>query len=518
MRSKTLSSDLTILKKDLTRFAPVWLSLCAWLVIWGISIKSEPQSYSGSNFYEPIAPIFAPILAIVVFGYLSDPRECHVVHSLPLRRERLFMVHTIAACLMFLVPTALFCAVTGESATQGAMYRFLFIALEFLFLFSIGVLCVMLTGRKIGAGLLYLFIQCLSFIVGVLVQNLYLPLLPGVYLAGDYFLMSPMLLVGGYADFIHSTPLSPGDWAFLAVFFLISAAILAVSLILYRRRKLEHAGDLLAVSWLDPFFAVCSGVTGASAMILFDYEMDPFVLLLGCVIGYFAYWMLSKKTARVFTPKLVVGLVCLIAALVGSIYLVHLDPLDRVYYVPEPSQVKTISLGQGYYEAEDFTSDDQAVIEDISKLHLELAEHHVSHSLELNDSIDRRRIFISYDLENGRSIHREYDCADEALLDQAAWYLSQPIAVFGAESPSFSTIEVHYRGDAVYLDPRLLTELSGIVLTECHEGRMFEFGYSDGLWRLTFVQRETNWHTYLTIPDSAVDTIAWLEAHCTTPK
>lgn len=518
MRSKTLSSDLTILKKDLTRFAPVWLSLCAWLVIWGISIKSEPQSYSGSNFYEPIAPIFAPILAIVVFGYLSDPRECHMVHSLPIRRERLFCIHVLSASVMFLVPMAVFCFLTREYATQVAMYRFLFNSVEFFLLFSIAVLCVMLTGRKIGAGLLYLFVQCLSFIVGVLVENLYLPMLPGVYLAGDYFLMSPMLIVGGYADFMHSTPMRPGDWAFLAVFFLISAVLLAISLILYRKRNLEHAGDLLAVSWLDPFFAVCSGVTGASAMILFDVDMDPFVLLLGCVVGYFAYWMLSKKTARVFTPKLVGGLVCLIAALVGSIYLVHLDPLDRVYYVPEPSQVKTVSLGQGYYEAEDFTSQDQSVIEDISKLHLELAEHHVSHSLELGESGVRRSVFISYELENGRSIHREYDCADEALLERAAWYLSQPIALFEAESPTFSTIEVRYRGDAVYLDPRLLTELSGVVLTECHEGRMFEFGYGGGLWMLTFVERETNWHTYLTIPDSAVDTIAWLEAHCTTPK
>ena len=106
MKCRTSSSDLAILKKDLTRFAPVWLGLCAYLTIWAINLLTT--DYYNSLVYEPIAPIFAPILAMVLFSYLFDPKECFMVHSLPIRRERLFGIHILAGLVMFLIPTAIF--------------------------------------------------------------------------------------------------------------------------------------------------------------------------------------------------------------------------------------------------------------------------------------------------------------------------------------------------------------------------------------------------------------------------
>lgn len=515
MRSKTLSSELTILRKDLTRFAPVWLGLCAYLLLWAWTIIPNGDQYG--DYYEPVAPIFAPILALVVFGYLCDPAECNMVHSLPIRRERLFLIHTAAAFLMFLVPTSIFCAVTRNFATQGAMYRFLFMVLEFLLLFSIGVLCMMLTGRKIGAALLYLFIQCLSLIVGTIVETLYLPLLPGVYLDPLYFFVSPMVIVSSYADFMHDTQIPPDAWSFVAVITGLSLVILVISMLLYRKRKLEHAGDLLAVRWLDPFFAACSGVTGASAMVVFGFDSEVFQLLLGIAIGYLSYWMLSKKSARVFTPKILGGFVCLVAALLGSMYLVHLDPLDRVSYVPEPHQVETANLSQGHYDTDGFSTTDPELIAGLTALHTDIAAQYVPEALSKYNPSEGEKIFICYELKNGRTIQREYSCNDAALLKRSAWYLSQPIAYFETENPVFTSVIVRYFGDDRYLDPRLLPELTGVLLTECREGRMFDFDYNDTGWNLNLVVQGSDWHTYLPIPETAVDTIAWLEANCIAP-
>lgn len=519
MRSKTLFSDLTILKKDLTRFAPAWLSLCAYLLLWTSTIIGSGEKLG--DYYEPIAPIFAPIFALLVFGYLCDPRECNMVHSLPLRRERLMAIHVCAACLMYLIPTGIFCIATRAYATQGALYRFLFLALEFLFLFSIGTLCMMFTGRKIGAALLYIFIQCLSVITGVILQNLYVPLLPGVYLSSDWMALSPMLLISSFASFLTESQLSGSELRFILVFFLVSLAILAVCMLLYRKRKLEHAGDLLAVSWLDPFFAVCSGVTGAAAMVFFGFDSSWLQLLLGTAIGYLSYWMLSKKSARVFTPKILLGYVCLIAVLLGSMYLTYLDPLGRVYYVPEPHQVARATLGQSEYDSEPFETDDPSVIADLTALHLQLAEHYTSEpnddaSAGYDPSTLHRSIHITYELGNGRTIRREYLCNDPALLERAAWYLSQPEALFGRKDPSFDSITVRYKEKVCYLDPRLLPELTGVLLTECQEGRMFQFNGSSTYWRLTFEQQNPEVYSYIYIPESAVDTLAWLEAHCIT--
>ena len=150
MKCRTSSSDLAILKKDLTRFAPVWLALSAYLAIWAANLLTSEEIYR-SYLYEPIAPVFAPVIAILLFSYLFDPKECFMIHSLPIRRERLFGIHILAGLVMFLVPTAFFCLVTKNIAGPSSMYRYLFTAAEFLLLFSIFTLCAMMTGRKIGA-------------------------------------------------------------------------------------------------------------------------------------------------------------------------------------------------------------------------------------------------------------------------------------------------------------------------------------------------------------------------------
>lgn len=511
MRSKTLSSDFTILRKDLTRFAPVWLGLSAYLILWTSGLYTS-QQYN-DIYYEPVAPIFAPIIALAVFGYLCDPTECNMVHSLPVRRERLFIIHIASACLMFLVPTGIFCAVTRDIATQTAVYRFVFMGVEFLLQFSIGVLCMMLTGRKIGAALLYIFIQCLPLIINLIMENLYLPLLPGLYLDNNYPLLIPSLLVANFADFMHKTGMRLTDWAFVIIYTLLCLGILAISILLYRRRKLEHAGDLLAVSWLNPIFAACSGITGASAMVLFDYKDNFVMLLLGCAIGYLSYWMLSKKTARVFTPKILGGFACLIAVLAGTMYLTSLDPLDRVYYVPEPQKVEKVSLNQGYYDSDDFYTTDPAVIETLTSLHADIAAQCVPEALSNFGTSEGNILFITYELKNGRTVHRKYYCKDDGLLKRFNWYLSQPIVFFRNEGPDFATVDVHYYGDLMYLDPRLLQELTKVVLTECREGRMLDYEYRYTGWHLTFVEKGTDRHTYLSIPETAVDTIAWLEAN-----
>lgn len=512
MQSKTLSSEFTILRKDLTRFAPAWLSLSAYLAIWASTIMVSGETYG--NFYEPVAPIFAPILALVVFGYLCDPKECNMVHSLPIRRERLFIIHVAAAMLMFLVPTGIFCVLTGPFATQGIFYRFIFMGLEFFFLFSIGVLCMMFTGRKIGAALLYLFIQCLSFIAGAIIENLFLPLLPGVYIDPEYYFMSPMLVVSSYADFLEETTFPRDAWSFIAVIGGVALAVLAISMALYRRRKLEHAGDLLAVRWLDPFFAACSGLTGASAMVVFGYDSAFFQLLLGMAIGYFSYWMLSKKSARVFNLKILGGYAALLAAVLGSMYLVQLDPLDRVAYVPEPGKVEIVKLGQGSYDSRALSTSDPELIADICELHLGLLEDYVPNEIDKYDPSAQYGLFITYFLENGSTIQREYDTDDAALLNRAAWLLSQPEAQFQREELDILTVDIRHDGAAVYLDPRLIPELEQVLMEDSLAGRMFGFDYNISSWTMNIEQQNPEQHTYKSIPATATSTVAWLEEHC----
>ena len=507
MRSKTLSSDLAIFKKDLTRFAPVWLGLCAWLAIWALSIEKEPQSYSGSSFYSPIAPIFAPILAIVVFGYLCDSRECNMVHSLPIRRERLFAIHTLSASVMFLVPTAVFCLLTRPLAAQSAGYRFVFLSIEFFQLFSMGVLCVMLTGRKIAAALLYLFSQIISGVIYIVVEAFYLPVLPGIYLGSGYLSLSTS--VSDYANFREYTGFTDGDGIIISMTLAFSLIILGISLLLYRKRPLEHAGDLLTVSWLNPFFSVCAAATGVC--LLYTSSL-PFYLL-GASIGYLAYWMLCRKTARIFNLRILGGLACLLAATLGSVYLVGLDPLNRVSYIPEPESVESVQMVYNYLGNDNYEATEPSEIAALEALHQDLLEHYIEIGGTEVPEYEGEQIFFVYHKKNGDTVIRSYICTDGVLQDRVKWYLSQPSALFGKDDPSFDLAQVRYNGEEAYFDSDLTDELIELVMEECRKGKMYTFAYED-LWRIKLTDTNDHRSYSIAVPSSAARVNAWLEANC----
>ena len=510
MKCRTSSSDLAILKKDLTRFAPVWLGLCAYLAIWAANLLASDE-YARLLVYEPIAQIFAPIIALVLFGYLCDPKECFMVHSLPIRRERLFGIHILAGLVMFLVPTAIFCFVTRNVTDASAMYRFLFTAAEFLLLFCIAVLCMILTGRKIGAAGLYLFLMALPDVLDAIVQDLYLPLLPGVYCSSDFYMLSPMMVVSSYANFYNEMVLQPSDWLYLGGVLLASLAILGISLLFYRKRKLECAGDLLSVSCLDPVFAVCAFLFGAVFMTTFDSGPSPMICF-GAVIGYLAYWMLSKKTARVFTKKVLLGLTGLLVLFTISCIVVESDPLGRVHYLPESSQIKTASFMNSPGSLDRLETSDPEMIDVILELHGDILET----DIESDWDYDGSQFHIVYELTNGQIIQRNYSCSDHDLLFRGAWLMSQPESVFGTANPKISNIVVRYDFDDEFtLDPALIDELSAVVLKECRSGVMFNYNYDYSSWHLTLYRADNAEPVDLPVPESAVETIAWLEANCT---
>lgn len=515
MKSRTLSSELTVLRKDLTRFSPVWLSLSALLVLFAYELLVTDYKYR--EIYYPNAWIFAPISALALFGYLTDPTECCAVHSLPIRREKLFLLHAGAGFLMYLIPTAVFCAITAPLVGPSFLFRFGWNALEFAYLFSIAVFCMLVTGRKVGAALLYLFFQCLPALIGTVIDMVYLPELPGIYLDYSFLADSPSLVISRYMDAIQNEPMGVESWLIAAVCLVQTLVIFGVCLLMYRKRKLERAGDLLAVKWLDPVFASCSGLTGACVLdLLFGiggYGINWPMFLLGMAIGYLAYWMLSKKSARVFTPRVLAGLAALAAAVAISVVITGLDPFGRVGYVPDPARVQQATLGEYAYSGDKFSTGDPEQIAALEALQLELLEDHLS-TTQIEKNTNGRTVHITYQLKNGRRLRREYSVRDGALLDRAAWYLSQPIAIIGSDDPDIREIDVRRDGEHRAFPLSSLEDFLVIFLEDCRQGRMFSFDYKDySKWTVVLFD-EDGYSLYVTIPVTAEDTVAWLEENC----
>lgn len=519
MQSKKLSSDLTVIKKDLTRYAPVWCSLCALLVLVAISVRDEFNSYGVIElFYFPFAIYFAPVSALAVFGYLHNHTESCAVHTLPIRRERLFLLHTLSAFLMYIIPMAVFLIAVDPYCKYSLISMLLWSALEFAWLFSIAALCMMITGRKIGAALLYIFIQVVPILIGSIMELIYVPQLPGVYIDSYAYLVSPSTLVATIPELNEEGVMMTEAYFATLVMIGLTLALYAVSILMYRRRHMERSGDLLSVKWLNPVFSVCSAVTGIFLMqMLFNLGSDGFdvkLFLLGIVFGYLSYWMLSKKSARVFTPKIIGGLLALAVVLVGSVYVTGMDPFGRVTYFPEVKEVKTATISQSYYNHNQYETSDPEKIAALIELHTQMLDDHMAHT-GYNRYGGQQTIHITYELENGSIIHREYTVCSASLLSEASWYFSQPIAKFGTDDPQLTIYNVEYKGTQIYLDRDERAELLKLVLEECRVGTMHEFRYQDESdWRIILTDQDKN-NYYLDVPLKAETIIDWLEAHYT---
>jgi hypothetical protein len=264
------------------------------------------------------------------------------------------------------------------------------------------------------------------------------------------------------------------------------------------------------VSCLDPVFAVCAFLFGAAFMTTFDSGPSPMICF-GSVIGYLAYWMLSKKTARVFTKRIVLGLVALLVIFGASCIAVESDPLCRVYYVPETAQIKTASLRTSPRSSERLETSDPEMIEAILELHGDLLDV----AMDPEENYNGSQLHIVYELTNGQFIERNYTCSYEAVLSRGAYLLSQPEAMLGSENPKITNVMVvHDYSDRGTLDPALIDELSAVILKECRSGVMFDFDYDYSPWELTIylAGREP---VNLWIPETALETVAWLEVNCT---
>ena len=103
----------------------------------------------------------------------------------------------------------------------------------------------------------------------------------------------------------------------------IGVVLAGLGLLLYRRRKLERAGDFLAIRGLEPVFVVICSVAGGVFLYAlseaFGFAVDYFLMGLGVVVGFFGSQMLIKRTVRVFRKKTFLAIGVLAAAVPASL-------------------------------------------------------------------------------------------------------------------------------------------------------------------------------------------------------
>ena len=182
MRSKNWSFNLSlpVLRKDFTRFWPVWGSyLAIWCLILPIPILNETTAgfalenglaqdiqriiiNAGEHTSLVMSLIYGGLAAFAVWSYLYQSRSASLFHALPVDRGTLFWSHWTAGlgflvlpnCLIFLL--SYLCQLTAGCANPTHLLLWLAItSLENLLFYAIGTVAAHVTGSLPAMPVLY---------------------------------------------------------------------------------------------------------------------------------------------------------------------------------------------------------------------------------------------------------------------------------------------------------------------------------------------------------------------------
>ena len=336
---------------------------------------------------------------------------------------------------------------------------------------------------------------------------------------GDFFLM--------YDKTVQMSGLTFG-WIYLIILSALAVILLAGSLLLYRKRHLEVAGDFVAVKCLAPVFLVVFTLTMGALFQLFN---DVFLgeddigifLIAGLAIGYFTGQMMIQRRVKVFQWRSCLGFGVLAAVLLGSIGIVSMDPLGIEKWLPEASQVRSASARDGYYY---YYNTDGQLTETMAEGDIqEILDLHESVLKELDDDSENTvPLTLKYELKNGQTVRRKYwvDAESKAgkLLKQ---YLSKPQTVLGCDDPTafYNKIDMIIVENGVFTGAEAEGLISAIY-QDCLEGNMAQnwnyhgdspevYTYVEVSWNTGRTERDVKYYSSIDVFTDASHTVQWLK-------
>ena len=519
MKSATSCSDRRLFypvlwKKNMARFWPIWSVYGAcWLLALPLNLlmlraedtygsMPSPQYFADLEVLSMIKPgsviaalVFGILSAMAVFSYLYNSRSVGLFHALPVRREGLFLTNYLSGLSFMLLPSLVVfsCTLLAELAKGclniGALCMWLAMqVLLTLFFYSFAVFCAMFTGHILALPAFYGILSVLAVVMVQLVNEVLRAFVFGyryvdtLNTLGTW--LSPVILfleklrvdrawdTDGNLERAVFQGLGYG-----LIYALIGAALAAVALVLYRRRHLEGAGDVVTVRWVRPIFKYGMAFCFALALGLFLYQFFGynlpqgawtllcFMVLCGAV-GYFAAEMLLKKSFWVFLDSWK-GCVAFSACLVVLIAGMELDVTGFERRVPEAGQVTAVrirNVSSAPYDRGDgreIHTADPELIRAITELHQSIVDERARHEgTTFGGSYETRTLadgtylesvqtegivslLLTYELAGGGTLTRDYtlDVTEEDLQDpdsaaaRLTAILNQPEVILNAYFP-----------------------------------------------------------------------------------
>ena len=478
MKCVTSYFNTTVFRKHLTRYWPVWaLYTLIWLYalpincmmavtqnqLWrGTSPAAQVRSFINDvpdmleGFGLGMAFVFGILAAMSVFSYLYNNRAAGMFHSLPVRRETLFITGYLAGLSFLLLPNVLVCLLTlgaellcgGTADLYTALLWLLAQSAMCLFFYSFAVCCAMFTGHLLALPAFYGIFSFLASIAIALFEVVLEPYLFGFSGLTDATMdvvwwLTPVIRL---ADALRWRNKGNNVYVFegtteLIVYAVVGVLLAGLALLIYRKRHIESAGDVVSVSGLRPVFKYgvalfCGLCFGYWLYAMFGFDaLGGFTgsLLLWTFIGYFVAEMLLKKSFRVW--KAWKGCAVLLVLVAAGLFSLRTGAFGYIDRVPAPSAIASVQVdGMGSYPYDEgrnfeFDTEDPHLIQNITALHRAIVdEHNAPWSGDRSDQ-EYIRLNIAYTLTNGSVLRRHYGtqvAKDSPLAEAARTFYCDP--------------------------------------------------------------------------------------------
>lgn len=421
--------------------------------------------------------VYGVLCAMAVWSYLYNSRSANMAHALPVRREGQFAAHFLSGAAFFVLPHAIIAALTLiaglATGSRGDLPNILgamgILTLLCLFFFSLATVCAFVTGHLLALPVFYLIVNFLAyglaglldwvarrflfgFVTALRVSQAVQWLTPAFKLTTHYSFGGLCWLYDyTLGDVTHSnTTLSGipqpengsaaytvttrlGGLHIVLIYAAVGLVLAGLALLLYRRRHLETAGDVVAVPWLRPVFqygvAFCAALAGTYVLSDLlgraDRTVLTVLLALWGVIGCFAARMLLQKSLRVFKTGWK-GALAVAAVIVVLCLGLSADVLGVERVIPDADRVASVRVlgpdsvpgDTGHYPT--LTVEDPALIEKLLSVHQTVIDHRKELKANLDayrsdraetlpEGVRYRDFEVEYALKDGSFMSRSYD-------------------------------------------------------------------------------------------------------------
>ena len=470
MKSKISCFNKTIFKKNLTLYWPLWTAFLLYMLasipvslyqyMQGFFVNPGTKQFSALRnvFHYSSEPIiiflFCVAAVMAVFSYLYTAKNANGIHGLPVTRLELFVTNTVSAFLALALAeliafiAGVFVGIScGVTRIDILLYTFLMQLGMTFFGVAFSTCIAMLTGHLMALPVYCIVANYLYVLIRYVAENLILGLTYGLsdlwridksYVLSPLYYLTEAVFASLEYEMTEGRPVigvTIEGGGVVAGYAVVGIGLFVVAYRLYRKRQLETAGDIIAVSFMKPVFrfgvGICGGTTlGLFLADLFYFETERYsdgrffiklFFVVACnLIGFLAAEMLMQKNFRIFTKKIVLQAGVSVAAMILFMGSVHMDAFGLEGQIPKKEEIVKAFIDLDYPVKYDGES-----IDEILALHQQILDEKEQTLDAMAVGTESYTASIRYLLADGTVFARDY-----AVLVGKDYY-NNPNAVSG---------------------------------------------------------------------------------------